>query len=76
MIYTVRMPTLRDGLQLFRGRPPASNVAAITAGFVLSLLFLSGFVVLKVSVTGTHEAWAEKHMREEWFQVHGDGPGE
>lgn len=30
------MPTLRDGLRLFRGRPPAVNVAAILAGFALS----------------------------------------
>lgn len=36
-------------------------------GFLLSLLVLGGFTVLKVHVTGTHEEWATKHMRDDWL---------
>lgn len=47
----------------------AVGLGLFVPGFVLSLALLGAFLGLKVYVTGTHEAWADEHMPEEWHEL-------
>lgn len=58
--------------EMFSAASPTSARFVVVAlgismpGFFLSLAFLALFLGVKTYVLGTHEAWGETHMPEEW----------